>query len=72
MFYERSISLRVSAWLLAIDSTPRFAFVAFATCKTVPALARNPLSDGFLCPLKESGHDINNISFREVRIILFM
>ena len=57
MFYERSISLRVSAWLLAIDSTPRFAFVAFATNKTVPALARNPLSDRFLCPLKESGHD---------------
>ena len=32
-------------------------FVAFATSKTVPALARNPLSDRFLCPLKESGHD---------------
>ena len=47
-------------------------FVAFATSKTVPALARNPLSDRFLCPLKESGHDINNISFREIKIILFM
>jgi hypothetical protein len=73
MFYERSISLRVSAWLLAIDSTPRFASCGFLPQgKTVSALARNPLSDRFLCPLKESGHGINNISFREIKIILFM
>jgi hypothetical protein len=53
--------------------------VAFATSKTVPALARNPLSDRFILPLKESGFgnkkrkmNILSIPMREIHIILFM